>query len=102
MPDKMSIEVVYAAEREQILVPVTLGRGATVQDALDASGLVARFPGHRLNASPCGVWGEVVERTRPLREGDRVEFYRPLHMDPREARRRLAESGRTMGRSAET
>ena len=93
--------MVYAAESEQVLVPVTLSLGATVQDAVDASGLVARFPGHRLNESPCGIWGEVVERSRTLREGDRVEFYRPLHMDPREARRRLAEAGRTMGQTAE-
>jgi putative ubiquitin-RnfH superfamily antitoxin RatB of RatAB toxin-antitoxin module len=102
MPDTISIEVVYAAESEQVLVPIALRCGATVQDALDVSGLVARFPGHQLNESPCGIWGEVVERSQPLREGDRVEVYRPLHMDPREARRRLAEAGRTMGRPDES
>ena len=43
-----------------------------------------------------GVWGRMVGRSRPLRPGDRVELYRPLAMDPREARRRYAESGATM------
>jgi putative ubiquitin-RnfH superfamily antitoxin RatB of RatAB toxin-antitoxin module len=99
MPDKMAVDVVYAAEDEQFLVPVSVHCGATVQDALDASGLTARFPGHRLDELECGIWGEVAERSRPLRAGDRVELYRPLAMDPREARRQLALSGRTMGRS---
>ncbi len=102
MPDSMTIDVVYGTGNEQVLVSVSVPVGATVQDALDASGLAARFPGHRLDELPCGIWGKVAERSRPLCAGDRVEVYRPLAMDPREARRRLAEAGRTMGRSTKT
>jgi putative ubiquitin-RnfH superfamily antitoxin RatB of RatAB toxin-antitoxin module len=47
-----------------------------------------------------GIWGRPVERDQAVSDGDRVELYRPLNMDPREARRRLAAAGRTMGSTA--
>jgi putative ubiquitin-RnfH superfamily antitoxin RatB of RatAB toxin-antitoxin module len=99
MPDNLAIDVVYGARDEQVITPVSVPPGATVQDALDASGLAARFPDHRLDELPCGIWGKVAERSRRLCAGDRVEIYRPLAMDPREARRQLAQSGQTMGRA---
>lgn len=83
----MNVEVVFALPETQLLVAVELDKGATVQDAIDASGLNERFPDDQLNALPTGIWGQPVERDRALSDGDRVEIYRPLAMDPREARR---------------
>ena len=60
---------------------LSLPAGATVRDALAASGL----EGHA-----CGIFGKRVALDRKLAEGDRVEIYRPLAMDPKEARRRRA------------
>ena len=63
-------------------------RGATVGDAVRMSGLAQQQSGVALDASPCGVWGRPCGRDTVLRDGDRVELYRPLQVDPKEARRR--------------
>ncbi len=101
MPADLAIEVVFALPDEQRLASVSLPDGATVQDAIDASGLVTRFPDESIDSMQVGVWGRVVDREHALKDGDRVEIYRPLLLDPREARRRLAAAGKTMGRPAD-
>ena len=63
-------------------------RGATVGDALRMSGLAQRHPKVVLDTLPCGMWGRECSRDTVLRDGDRVELYRPLQVDPKEARRR--------------
>lgn len=68
-------------------VTLRLAPGATVADALRASGLGERHPGLALDALPVGVWGALCERSDSLRDRDRVELYRPLRVDPKEARR---------------
>ncbi|HKL61827.1 MAG TPA: RnfH family protein [Woeseiaceae bacterium] len=95
----LAVEVVCALPERQWCIPLRLEAAATVADAIAASGL-AEEPGAPDPACcAAGVWGEVAERERRLRDGDRVELYRPLVIDPREARRRAAEAGRTLGRS---
>jgi putative ubiquitin-RnfH superfamily antitoxin RatB of RatAB toxin-antitoxin module len=59
--------------------------GTTIQQAFVRSGLAARHPG--CETLPLGLWGRVRPAATPLREGDRVEVYRPLTVDPKEARR---------------
>ena len=78
----------YALPSGEDRVVLCLAPGATAADALRASGLIERHPGierHRL-----GVYGRLVAASTPLADGDRVEIYRPLAMDPKEARRRRA------------
>ena len=96
MPD-FEIEVVFASRESQALKTIVVASGATVADAIAASGLLLAFPDQNPNELTVGIWGRVVEEDRALREGDRVELYRPLELDPREARRQLATVGRTMG-----
>ena len=95
MADGLSVEVVLATPEQQVLLAVTVDAGATVSDAITASGIASRFPEFAVDAMPAGIWGKPVARERRLKEGDRVELYRPLEIDPREARRKraLAESG---------
>jgi len=69
------------------LTALALPAGATVRDALAASGLRERHPGLDFEAQVVGVWGQRQALDAPLREGDRVEVYRPLQVDPKEARR---------------
>ena len=83
----MQVEVVFALPDRQVLEPVEVADGATVAEAIARSGIERRFPGVDLSALQVGVWGRTVDRSRVLREGDRVEIYRPLEIDPREARR---------------
>ena len=87
MADNLTVEVVFALADQQVLVSVRLASGATVGDAIEQSGLVQRFENEQLDALPTGIWGRPVERSQPVSDGDRVEIYRPLEMDPREARR---------------
>ncbi len=83
----IKVEVVFAEPDKQRLVEVEVAEGATVADVLEASAIASRFRGVNLDELPVGIWGTVVERDAPVRDGDRVELYRPLEMDPREARR---------------
>jgi putative ubiquitin-RnfH superfamily antitoxin RatB of RatAB toxin-antitoxin module len=69
-------------------VALALPPGSTVGDALAASGLPVRHPQLDPAALTVGIWGALCERSQPLRDRDRVELYRPLRVDPKEARRR--------------
>lgn len=83
----MQIEVVFALPDRQVLDALDVEVGTTVAEAIARSGIERRFPGIDLSAMQVGIWGRTVDRSHILREGDRVEIYRPLEIDPREARR---------------
>lgn len=84
----MKVEVVYAEPDRQLVHALSLVDGATVADALAA---IARHePFANLSTDTVGVWGEACGPERVLRDGDRLEIYRPLTVDPKEARRRRA------------
>ncbi len=84
----MRIEVVYSPSARIVdTVELRLEEGSTVAQALRASGLEQRHPNIDLVTSPVGVWGRLCAGSEPLRDGDRVELYRPLQVDPKEARR---------------
>ena len=97
MEHQIDIEVVYASAEEQALISLSLSGGSTVADALSASGLEKRFPSVDFSKLQTGIWGQIVTRDKVLAKGDRVEVYRPLQLDPKEARRQLAALGLTMG-----
>ena len=85
---KLDVVVAYSPAPEQVdQVALTLAAGATVGDALHASGLLDRHPDIDLSTQAVGVWGKLRSLDDDLRDGDRVEIYRPLKVDPKEARR---------------
>ncbi len=85
--ESLSVEVVYCPAPGVIdLVALELPPGATLADALHGSGLMHRH-GLALDGLKAGIWGRVKEASTPLRERDRVEIYRVLQVDPKEARR---------------
>jgi len=87
----MRVEVVYAASAdEQSVVAVELAAGATVENAIRASGLLLRYPEIDLTQNAVGIFGERVTLDRVVEDSERVEIYRPLVADPKEARRRRA------------
>ena len=83
----MQVEIVFALSERQVLETMELPEGSTVADAIKRSALAQEFPTVDFDQLQAGVWGKLVERGRVLLDGDRVELYRPLMMDPREARR---------------
>lgn len=86
----IAVEVAYAEPRRQFLRRIEVPAAATVADAILASG-VERECGIDASALGVGVWSRPAARDARLRDGDRVELYRPLRVDPKEARRRRAE-----------
>jgi putative ubiquitin-RnfH superfamily antitoxin RatB of RatAB toxin-antitoxin module len=87
MPDGIEVTVVYSPAPRQVLEwHVNLPAGATVRQAVLASGLPDACPGLALEETAPGVWGRKVGWNRPLRDRDRVEIYRPLTVDPKVAR----------------
>ena len=72
--------------------------GATLDDAIRESGLSERFPAVALEQQETGIWGRPCGRATLLHAGDRVELYRPLEMDPKEARRLRASRAPKRGR----
>lgn len=89
----VQVEVVYATPARQARFTVALAPGGTVADAIRESGALEAFPEIDLSMNRVGVYGSLVKLTRPVRAGDRIEIYRPLPADPKEARRRRARRG---------
>ena len=83
----MRIEVVFGLPDRQELLVVDLPDGSTVGAAIQKSRIARQFPDVDFDALQAGVWGKPTTRRHVVKEGDRVELYRPLAMDPREARR---------------
>ena len=98
-PDQVAIEVVFGRPDSQSLVALSLEKGATVAVAIERSGLAEEYPDESIADLSAGIWGRIVDRDCVLKDGDRVEIYRPLQLDPRESRRRLAQLGLTMRES---
>lgn len=91
----MKVTVVYAQPGAQHVIEVDVGIGATVRQAIAASGLLAQVPapgpGQALDELEVGIWNHRCSLDTVVREGDRIEVYRPLQVDPKEARRIRAE-----------
>ena len=103
MRRELTVEVAFAAPGRQTLLTVRIPEGASVADALAASGIFALHPEVRDPSIPVGIFGKAVARTQRLLDGERVEIYRPLIADPkasrnaRVAKKRLArENARNM------
>ncbi len=91
---KIRIEVVYALPEEQTIVEVELGQGARVADALNALHLQQPLTGVSLAGCRIGIWGVPAMPDTELRDRDRVEIYRELVADPKQARRQRARQQR--------
>jgi hypothetical protein len=87
---EIEVTVVYALPLHADSVNLRLPAGATVGEAIRRSGLLARFPEIDLGRDRVGIYSRWVGLDTVLREGDRVEVYRPLAADPKEVRRRRA------------
>ena len=88
--NRIVVTVVYALPAGATELEVELPPGSSVADALTRSGIATRHPEIDLAAVAVGVFGNRVALDSRLAAGDRVEIYRPLQVDPKEARRRRA------------
>ena len=82
------VEIAFSPAAGQVVCsPLVLAAGLTVLDAIKQSGLPIDAQNHLANAPRIGVWGQLRALDHVLRDGDRVELYRPLLIDPKDARR---------------
>ena len=90
----LRVEVVFAGSSRQVAKSFRLQAPATVADVLALAALDAEFAGIDFDAAPVGIYGRMAARSDLLADGDRVEIYRPLAVDPKAARRSRARRGR--------
>jgi putative ubiquitin-RnfH superfamily antitoxin RatB of RatAB toxin-antitoxin module len=93
---KILVEVAYALPTQQMVLPLEIDEGNTIEQAVIASGLMNKFPEIDLNVNKVGIFGKLAKLDTVLRPRDRVEIYRPLIADPKEVRRQRAEQGKAM------
>jgi len=81
----MNITVAYALPTEQTLEEMEVPEGTTAEEAIAMSHLLEKYPEIDLGINKVGILGKLVAISSPLRDGDRVEIYRPLPKKPRDA-----------------
>lgn len=100
MAEMISIEVCYPLPQKQELVRLTLPLGSTLLEALEASGLLEKYPEIDLKKNKFGIFAKLSKADSVLRDRDRVEIYRPLIADPKEVRKKRAAEGKVMKKGA--
>ena len=86
--EHIDVEIVYALPKRQTLIKLQVPEGTTtVEQAIYHSGIMNRFQEIDLNKNWLGIFSKLVERNTVIQQSDRIEIYRPLLVDPKEARR---------------
>jgi putative ubiquitin-RnfH superfamily antitoxin RatB of RatAB toxin-antitoxin module len=93
--ESINVEVVYALPEKQVLRALEVPAGTTLEDAIKRSGIENEFGDIQVDPTRLGIFGIKARPETVLRDGDRVEIYRPLIADPKEARRSRAEQQKT-------
>jgi putative ubiquitin-RnfH superfamily antitoxin RatB of RatAB toxin-antitoxin module len=96
---KIEVELVFALPDRQVLRTLVVAADANVREVIRDSNIQAEFVDVEIGNLSIGIWGTEVAPDQILKQGDRIEIYRPLELEPREARRQLALVGRTMSGS---
>jgi putative ubiquitin-RnfH superfamily antitoxin RatB of RatAB toxin-antitoxin module len=99
MAEKISIEVAFALPDKQTLLAVDVNADATIEQAVEASGILDIHPEINLKENKVGIWSRMVKLKDAVKAGDRIEIYRPLIADPKEVRKRRAEKAKEEGRA---
>lgn len=79
----MQVSVAYVEPGQPFWLNVEVPEGSTAQQAIERSGILARCPQLNLKKQKIGIYGKIAKLTAPLEEGDRVEIYRPITVDPK-------------------
>ena len=87
---RIAVEVAYALPDKQAIIELEVPEGTTAIEAARQSGITQKFEGIDLDNAKLGIYARVVSPSQVLREGDRVEIYRPLIADPKEVRKARA------------
>ncbi len=94
--EKILVEVSYALPETQVIIPLEVAQGTTIEQAIKQSGVLATFPDIDLATNKVGIFSKLGKLDQVLREKDRVEIYRKLIADPKEVRKQRAAQGKKM------
>ena len=86
----LKILIAFATPDVQKEMSLEIGQDSTVAMALTLVAEELAQYGFDIDSAPLGIWGKACTRETQVKEGDRIEVYRPLETDPKEARRARA------------
>jgi len=86
----IQIELIYALPQNQTLINLSIQSDATVEQAIEQSGILKDYPEIDLQTNKVGIFSKVCQLSDGLHPGDRIEIYRALIIDPKEARKKRA------------
>ena len=95
----INIEVAYALPNKQTLLHLQIAENSTIEQAVEQSGMLTMHTDIDLSANKVGIWSRTAKLTDVLKDGDRIEIYRPLIADPKEVRKLRAEKAKQEGRA---
>lgn len=93
-PKKIAIQLVYADTKREVLLDCVVDEGTTIQDAILQSHITQHVPDVDVSQLAVGIYGKKKMLDTPVREHDRIEFYRPLVADPKDSRRKRVDDNR--------
>lgn len=97
-PATVNIEVSYALPDKQPVISLQVEQGTTIEQAILQSGILEQFPQIDIAKNKLGIFGKLKKADVVVREGDRVEIYRPLIADPKQVRKQRAAEGKRMAK----
>ena len=92
--EMIEVEVACAVEGTQEVIALRMPAGSTLSDAVSSSNILSLFPSLDMDEISYGIYGTLTPEHSVIKDGDRVEIYRPLIADPKEVRRRRAEESK--------
>ena len=96
------VDVAYALADSQKIIALDVPEGTTLIEAVRESGIIDHYPEIDIEKARMGIFSKLKKGDTPLREGDRVEIYRPLIADPKEVRKQRAAQGKQMKKGSGT
>jgi putative ubiquitin-RnfH superfamily antitoxin RatB of RatAB toxin-antitoxin module len=87
----MNIGVCYAEAERQLWVRLEVPDESTIQEAIELSGVLKQYPQIDLTTQKVGVFGKLAKLEAPIKEGDRIEIYRKITVDPKQVQRRRVD-----------
>lgn len=97
--ERFTVEVAYALPERQALLTISVNGPTSVEQVIQQSGILQQFPQIDLAVQKVGIWSRPVKLSEGVKDGDRIEIYRPLIADPKDLRRRRAEKAKEEGRA---
>lgn len=94
--NQILVEIAYAKPDVQVIIPLYVDIGTTLEQAVQLSGILENFPEIDLDKNKVGIFSKLAKKDIQLREKDRVEIYRPLIADPKQVRKQRAAEGKAM------